>query len=257
MSPIDNYTNIIWIAVDADSLVYKACYRHQNEIGVDLELAYAEFCFELGKIRSKVFKMVPFTKGDKVKAKIVLSPKRSFRHDIYPEYKGNRKKVEMIHGIKALKLLIMHRFDDAEVHKNIEADDVVIWYSNHENMFISAIDKDVINASATACYNYNTRKWTNGHLSYEVEKWYAKQALMGDSVDNIKGAPNMGEERSQQWVEKFQGDFYSWSEFSDLFGGEELAEQSMNLVRMDGLHKIDGKMAWKPWSIEESSYWEY
>ena len=252
-----NYSNEIKIAIDADSLVYKACYRHQTESGVDIEQAFLEFGYEIGKIKSSVFRLLKYQKGDKVVPIIVLSPKKSFRHDIDSEYKGNRPVGETIHGIKQLKLLIMHRLSIAEVHKNIEADDVVIWYAINENMLVSAIDKDVINACPTSCYDYNKRRWENPHLEYEIENWYTQQALMGDSTDNIVGAQDIGPVKANKWINQFEGDLFNWTSYCTMFGAEALAEQAMNLVRMDGLVKIDDKLVWKPWDINQSNYWEY
>jgi len=254
---VNTNINKIYIAIDADSLVYKSCYRHQTIDSVDLELAYLEFGYEIGKIKSAVFRLLQYQKGDQVIPKIILSPKKSFRNEISDEYKTNRKSTPAIHGIKALKIMIMERLSIAEVHKNIEADDVCIYYSNKENMLISAIDKDVINASMTNCYDYNKRRWINPHSKYKIEKWYAKQALLGDSTDNIKGAPNIGEERSEEWTNKYLGELYPWQEYCEMFGGEELALMSMNLVRMDGLKKVGDKLIWSPWTMENSNYWEY
>ena len=91
-----NYTNIIEIAIDADSLVYKSCYRHQtlNGCGVELEQAFLEFGYEIGKIKSAVFRLLPYQSGDKVVPRIILSPKHSFRNDLFKDYKdrGNQFK---------------------------------------------------------------------------------------------------------------------------------------------------------------------
>ncbi len=251
------YTNEIKIAIDADSLVYKACYRHQIEGGVNIEQAYLEFGFEIGKIKSAVFRLIKYAKGDVVIPIIILSPKKTFRHDLSSEYKMNRPTGETIHGIKQLKLMIMHRLDNAVVHSNIEADDVCIWYAKNKNYLVAAIDKDVINACPTSCYNYNVRRWEPPHMPYEIEEWYAKQALMGDSTDGIKGAEGIGVERAQAWVNRFVGEPFSWSEYTDLFGGESLAIMAMNLVRMDRLHKIDGKLVHVPWEPFGDTYWEF
>ncbi len=251
------YTNEIKIAIDADSLVYKACYRHQTESGVNIEQAYGEFFYEIGKIKSAVFRLIKYQKGDKVVPIIVLSPKKTFRHDLDSEYKANRPTGETIHGIKQLKLMIMHRLDNAEVHPKMEADDVVIWYARNKEYLVSAIDKDVIHACPTSCYNYNVRRWENPHMPYEIEEWYTRQALMGDATDGIKGAQNVGEERSQAWVDRFIGEPFSWSQYVDLFGDESLAIMAMNLVRMDRLHLIDGKLVHVPWEPFGDTYWEF
>jgi len=251
--------NKIRIAIDADSLVYKSCYRHQTSdgCGVHIERAYIELGYEIGKIKSAVFRLLKYQPGDKVYPLLVLSPKHSFRNDLLESYKANRPQTQNIHGIKQLKHMIMHRLDYAVVHKNIEADDIVIWYAYMKDYLVAAIDKDVINACPTACYNYNTRGWSQPHSEYEIERWYVKQALMGDSTDNIKGAENIGEDRAEKWVNKFVGEPYSWGQFVDLFGDEHLALLAMNLVRMDRIHWIDGKFIHNPWSPFDSPYWEF
>jgi 5'-3' exonuclease len=253
-----NYTSIIRIVIDADSLVYKSCYRHQTSdgCGVNIEQAFLEFGYEIGKIKSAVFRLLTYEKGDKVVPIILLSPKHTFRHDLSADYKANRPKSEIIHGIKQLKLMIMHRLDNAEVHPRIEADDVAIWYAEHKGYLVSAIDKDVIMACPTSCYNYNTRKWNNPHSKHEIESWYAKQALMGDSIDGIKGADDVGTIRAQAWVDKFIGEPFCWSQYVDMFGDESLAILAMNLVRMDRLRMIDEKLVHVPWKPLEDNYWE-
>ena len=251
-------TNFIGIAIDADSLIYKACYRHQipNNGGVDIEKAWLEFCYEIGKIRSAIFRIIPYDKNTEIKPLIILSPKTTFRHKLSSLYKSHR--MVGIHGIKQLKIMCMHRMGDwALVAPEIEADDMCIYYAKHHNYLVSAIDKDVIHACPTSCYDYNKREWNQPNMGYQVEAWYVKQALMGDTADCIKGAPDIGEKRAQAWVDKFIGEPYSWSQYVDMFGDESLALQAMNLVRMDRIVYIDGKFVHKPWEPFGDEYWEF
>ncbi len=251
--------NIINIAIDSDSIVFKSCYRHQVDGGVDIEQAYLEFCYEIGKIRSAVFRLLQYQRGDIIKPLIVLSPKKTFRNDLSDDYKANRGPL-LIHGIKQLKLMVMHRLPNwALVAPNIEADDVCIYYADVHNYLVSAIDKDVINACSTSCYNYNTRSWGTPNSPHDIEAWYIKQSLMGDTIDGIKGAPDVGKIRAQAFVDKYLGEPYSWSNYIDMFGDEALALQAMNLVRMDRLHNINGKLVHQPWEPFEhgNNYWEF
>lgn len=127
------------IAIDADSIVYKSCYRHMNEQkdDVNLELAYMEFCGEIAKICDNVFiqesrdgdvfkGIVTYEKGDMVNPLIVMSPSKSFRNEISPSginfgvkkdgslkdlgYKANRVTgAWSVPRIKDLKRLILER----------------------------------------------------------------------------------------------------------------------------------------------------
>ena len=127
---------VIKIAIDADSIIYKGAFRHQIEGGVNIELAYYEICNEIAKICSAVWRIIQYTKGDKVVPLIVLSPKKTFRNDLSEEYKSNRTS-QSIHGIKQLKLMVMHRLKPwALVVPNVEADDVVIYYAKNYNYMV-------------------------------------------------------------------------------------------------------------------------
>lgn len=190
------------IAIDADSIVYKACSRHKDDF--DIEQAYYEFCGEIAKIKGAVFNRFQYEKGDEVKELIVLSPKESFRNRLYPNtgllnekgkpigYKANRVSMKM-EGIVELKKLILKRLKDKVlVEKEVEADDIVIYLANNHNYMVAAIDKDVLNVCPTDSYNYNTFRWDEPHLEFQIEQWYLLQTLMGDRDDNIPGAPGIG-----------------------------------------------------------------
>ena len=237
------------IAIDADSLIYKACYRHQlhttkaNQISdeavlasFNLELAYFEFCQEIGKIRSSLFAgtepLFQYEKGDEVNVLIVLSPKKSFRQDLYPEYKANRKKSQPTVGIRDLKLLVIDRLKDwVLLIPNVEADDVVNYYAREHNYMVAAIDKDVINANPTHCYNYKKFTWSSPSSELEIEKWYLKQTLMGDRTDNIPGANGIGEVKAGKIVDELY--FPNLEDIEEYFDCETDAMMNHWLVRMD------------------------
>jgi hypothetical protein len=130
------------IAIDADSIAYKACYRHMNEdkTETNMELAYMEFCGEIQKICDNVFiqkdsmgntfkGLFEYEKGDVVEPLIVISPSKSFRNEISPSgvmfgikkdgspkdlgYKANRDPDKWsVPGIKALKKMVLKRLGD-------------------------------------------------------------------------------------------------------------------------------------------------
>jgi len=221
------------IAIDADSLVYKACYRWQQPF--DIEKAYFEFCQEIGKIRSAPFAgtspLFEYEKGDDVNILIVLSPKKSFRQDIYPDYKANRKSAT-IEGIRDLKLLILKRMKDwVKLVPNVEADDVVNYYAREHNYLVAAIDKDVINANPTHTYNYNKFEWNEPRSDWEIERWYLKQTLMGDSTDNIKGAEGIGPAKAEKIIKSL------WS--FDLDGIAEYFKDETDLMLNHWLVRMD------------------
>lgn len=225
------------IAIDADSLVSKSLHRYSD----NMEMAYYNFCAEVGKIQSAIFLgLHTYEKGDTVEIKIILSPRTNFRYDIYPEYKAKRPP-RSDERVELMKLILSRLKNVTEVHKNVEADDVVIKYAK-EGWLVAAIDKDVINACPTCCYNYNKYQWSEQSPDFIIEKWYLIQALMGDSVDNIKGAKGIGEKGAYKIVEEM--DFPNFANIIQYFESYEEALMNMRLVRMD------------QWNGEEVILWE-
>ena len=241
------------IGIDADSILYKACYRSQlvnlkdgpkytdkeREDSLDLEKAYFEFCGIIAGIRTAVHKKFweENTEEEKltVTFDIVFSPKKTFRHDIYPAYKANRKPSN-IFGLSELKKLVQSRLDPIEID-NVEADDVVMHYE-----LIACIDKDIIDHSPVPCFNYNKWEWSEGLSAEDIENNYYIQALQGDSTDNIKGAIGIGKKKAELIVydpfEDIRDTFHTY------FKSKEEAEMNMRLVRMDQWSPEKGVVLW-------------
>ncbi len=250
------------IAIDSDSLVYKSCSRHQleNNTLCDLEKAYFEFCGEIAKITQEIFVrgidgkigIVTYQKDDSVNPVIVLSPKKSFRNKISPSgvnfrvnklgntvdlgYKANRKEVK-ISGINDLKRLIITRLKHPMVliYKEVgaEADDVVNYLARTQGYLVAAIDKDVINANPTYCYDYNNREWRQPNDENTIEQWYLCQTLMGDTTDNVAGAPGIGDKGARDII---YGKLNGQATFEDIvpyFNSRFDAIINHMLVRMD------------------------
>ena len=247
--------NEIGVGIDADSIIFKACYRKQvilNGISmINIEEAYMEFCHEILKIEYQVKKLMNMERKDKLRIVIVLSPKRTFRNIIADTYKSKRKPTT-IQGIKQLKQMVMSRLKSlAFTVKYMEADDIVIYLAKNYGYFVSAIDKDVVMASPTHCWHYNKREWHYPSNEEDVEKWYWKQAMMGDTVDSIKGAPGYGEVRADEHVQ-IHG--FDWNAYAEKFDTEDDALMSMRLVRMDQLYKKGNEWKIRLWTPEKSEW---
>jgi hypothetical protein len=258
------------IAIDADSLVYKACHRSQDKDGTnfDIENAYFEFCGEIAKIKSELFSrglddnigLYRYERGDEVNAVICLSPRKSFRNDISPSgvmfrenkkgelvdcgYKANRKP-NKVQGIRELKKLILQRIPDiCRIHPKAEADDYVNWLAREHNYLVAAIDKDVINANPTYCFDYNSRTWNTPRSQQQIEQWYLKQTLMGDSTDNIQGAVGVGAKTANTIIDIELNGQATLDDLEQYFDSRVELEVNHMLVRMD---RFDGERI-LPWN---------
>lgn len=277
---MEKETKVIYnLAIDADSIVYKAAYRNQiltkidegtnkerTVVSIDLEMAYFNFISRITRINDAVYKLHERQKGDDVNFLIVMSPRKSFRNEMSPSgvtfdddgkdmgYKANRKPSDIV-GISDLKRLILSRLENVVYTKNLigdpkgkpEADDVVNYFARVHSYMVAAIDKDVINANPTHTYNYNKYEWVIPHAEHEIERWYLKQALMGDSTDNVHGGKKLTPEQCERFsvrassgigkvtAEKIVNheDVESFSDITEFFKDDYDALLNFWLVRMD------------------------
>lgn len=172
---------------------------------------------------------------------------KTFRNDIYPEYKANRPpmpddlrvQIEPLHQIieaQGLPLIVV---------PGVEADDVIGTMSQQASeqgyqVLISTGDKDMaqlVNANVSLI---NTM---NNHFMDEasaVEKFQVKAdqiidylALMGDSSDNIPGVPKVGPKTAAKWIGEFgslQGVMENAADFKGKIG--EYLRESLEFLPM-------------------------
>ncbi len=142
---------------------------------------------------------------------------KTFRNDIYSEYKANRPpmpddlrvQIEPLHKIIKAQGLPLIVIDD------VEADDVIGTFSveasrNGYSVLVSTGDKDMAQLVNTDVRLINTM---NNFLMTEAtvpEKFLVKPnqiidllALMGDTSDNIPGVPKVGPKTAAKWLAEY------------------------------------------------------
>ena len=143
---------------------------------------------------------------------------KTFRHDMYSEYKGNRppmpedlvQQIEPIHRIISLmgiKLIMI---------SGVEADDVIGTLAEQArqkklNTVISTGDKDM---TQLVCDNVSVVNTMSGELLDEngVEKKFGVGpelitdylALIGDKSDNVPGVDKVGPKTAVKWLNEYQ-----------------------------------------------------
>jgi 5'-3' exonuclease len=118
-----------------------------------------------------------------------LTGKGSFRKELDPTYKENRKdKAKPKH----LEVIRQHLIDvyEATVSKNgFEADDALGFLQN-EDTVIASIDKDL---RMIPGYHYHLDDKTLTYIQpFEAMRNFYTQLLTGDAVDNVKGIEGCG-----------------------------------------------------------------
>jgi 5'-3' exonuclease len=124
--------------------------------------------------------------------KIAIKGKGNFRKDIFPEYKGNRKKelTEQEKEFFAYAYNYLENNWNAVPAHGMEADDLLAIWSTEEAGIIVSIDKDMLQVPGL---HFNTRKKEYQSVNEEeASLTLHTQVLMGDSVDNIAGLRGIG-----------------------------------------------------------------
>lgn len=146
---------------------------------------------------------------------------KNFRHEIFPEYKANRKPAppELITQIEPLHQLVRAMGFPLIMESGVEADDVIGTLahqalSEHYQVLISSGDKDMtqllVNANITLLdtMKNDTTSAENLHERFEVPALKPSQvvdllALMGDTSDNIPGVPKVGAKIAAKWLQEY------------------------------------------------------
>ena len=168
--------------IDGDVLVYMSIWKTES-----LEEGKKKFQEHLDDVCNTVF-----TK-DYVMA---IGGPDNFRLDLFPEYKGNRKKAKdnRPDWFDDLKSWASSLEGSVETD-NCEADDLVrIWALECDmagiNRVVVSVDKD-LDCIPGSHMNPRTKEIYQVEEEY-AERFYWQQVLTGDSVDNIPGLPKVG-----------------------------------------------------------------
>jgi DNA polymerase-1 len=171
---------------------------------------------------------------------------KNHRHDLYPEYKANRKDADedLIRQIEPLYEIVKAMKTHFLCIDRVEADDVIATLSKQANerdceVVIASGDKDLMQL-----VNDNTRQLDMkgnmldhegvvGKSGVNPEQILDLLALTGDSSDNIPGVPSVGPKTAVKWINEF-GSIKKIKENADQISGKvgEKLRESFDLLDM-------------------------
>ncbi len=172
---------------------------------------------------------------------------KTFRHEIYPEYKANRPPMpeDLRRQIEPMLELVEIMGFPLIREPGVEADDVIGTLARQAReagmeVIISTGDKDMAQLVQPGVRLINTM--TNQWLDAEAveEKFGVKPeqivdwlALVGDSADNIPGVPKVGPKTAAKWLRKY-GDLDQLIAHADEIGGKvgENLRQHLDLLQL-------------------------
>jgi len=172
---------------------------------------------------------------------------KTFRNDIYPEYKANRPPMpdDLREQIEPLHEIIKARGLPLICIEGVEADDIIGTMSREASeqdykVLISTGDKDMaqlVNANVSLINTMNNHYMDEAAV---VEKFQVRAdqivdylALMGDSSDNIPGVPKVGPKTAAKWIAEY-GDLDAVIANADDFKGKvgEYLRESLGFLPM-------------------------
>ena len=195
--------------IDGNSQMYRAYHAIRGLTGPDGKSTNAIYGFV-----SMLRKLIADHKPDYLVASFDL-PGRTFRDDLYADYKANRAPMP---GDLAEQVPLVHEACEAMgvpnlVSEGFEADDVIgtLAVQARAAGFEVAIvtgDKDFFQLVTDGLRIYNPKDDGTWYDAAGVVEKFGVQpaqvvdvlALMGDSVDNIKGVPGIGEKGARDLI---------------------------------------------------------
>ena len=189
------------LLIDGDMILYKAACAAEQEMRWDDETWTLQTNMVEAKAEAdrNIDTISNALKSKKIK--VFFSPSRTFRHDLWPAYKANRKDKRKPLGIGELRDWMMQEYD-SELYPNIEADDAIgIWATEDpENRVAVSGDKDV---ATLPIHWYNHLKDTLRIISKEeADHFHLVQSLMGDSTDGFGGIKGCGPMTAKKLLDK-------------------------------------------------------
>jgi len=212
------------LLIDADILVYKAAIRCEHEICWDDERDIWTLHADLEEAQAEVEKEMDYllrTLAGAV-AYLAFSARRTFRHEINPEYKANRRgkrKPVIFHPLRAWAKT---RWPSQE-WPLLEADDVLgILAKSHKLKGPKIVVSDDHDLRTVPCALYQPRKPELGvqKITYAKARWtHLHQTLTGDSGDNYSGLPGVGPVKATAILKKG-----TWAEVVEAYVSRGLTE---------------------------------
>lgn len=178
-----------------------------------------------------------------------------YRREIFPEYKLNRAERPELPLIPILKEYATSVYGTTE-EKGLEADDVLsIWATSKEafggrRKVLVSIDKDMLTIPGANIYNPDhPDRGIVTPTREEADRFHLHQTLTGDSVDNYKGCPLIGEVKAARILDQD----CSWGAVVAAYEKKGLTEEDAlvqarlaRLLRSGEYSRKHGPHLWRP-----------
>ncbi len=208
------------LLIDSDMLLYRMACACQETSPFNPELVIKACPVETwSNIELRVKQCVELAQAEfpdeEIKVVHCLSPKeKTFRYDLFPEYKANRK--DTVRPVllgemrdKLCKETIVQMWD------SLEADDVIGILADGEDTIVVSSDKDLKQIES-----YHMSLSYPEFIDYFDEesgvKFFLTQCIAGDPTDGYYGVPGIGMAKAKKLLEK---EGYTWETVVSAYTG--------------------------------------
>lgn len=199
------------LLIDADELAIKAAFVHNPNEDTD-ETTLRIFDPEWSAAACYIAEcMVERLKGYFQTNDVLLCwsdiTGRYFRHDLFPEYKSNRKGQRRARYRRAVRAHLLDLYPNKWV-QGLEADDVMGIEATTSGGIIVSGDKDMMTIpDATICRDMS---WNEDETTPRIEhttaetahRFHMLQTLMGDNTDGIPGLKGVGPKKAAKVLDE-------------------------------------------------------
>ncbi len=172
---------------------------------------------------------------------LFVTGENNFRHQVYPEYKANRLKLQRPQHLQAVKDHLLVNWNAVE-SDGCEADDLcgieqtANSHAGVESM-ICSIDKDL---DMIPGWHFSPEIQRKGVIvkpdrrylvsPHQGLEFFYTQLITGDPTDNIKGVRGMGKVGARQLLEGIDQEFQLFSRVREAYGNDEEMEMNARVL---------------------------
>ena len=199
--------------IDGNSLLFRDYYGVRSNLsrsdGVPTGAVYGFY--------SMILPVLANAKPDDMFVCVFDATRKTFRNDIYPEYKANRGDTpeDLIVQMDLVRDAVRSMGMPVLSIPNVEADDVIATLSKqfctHDGgTRIITSDKDLMQLVSDCVFLYDGMKEAEirepqvfNKFSVRPDQVIEVQSLIGDSSDNVPGVPGIGPKKASELINKF------------------------------------------------------
>jgi len=231
------------VLVDGSSYLFRAYHTRLNQVMTSPTGFPTQAIFIVVNMLRKLIKD---EQPDRI-AVVFDAKGKTFRNDIYPEYKAHRPPMpdELREQIEPLHEIIRAQGLPLICIEGVEADDVIGTLSREAveqgyRVLISTGDKDLaqlVNDDVTLINTMSNElldvDGVREKFQVGAEQIVDYLALMGDSSDNIPGVPKVGPKTAAKWIAEY-GSLQGVMDHADEIGGKvgENLRESLDFLPM-------------------------